>query len=115
MELWFNPRCVSIGSMVHKDRVRIREIQDKIRCVLMEEWDPIGIHDAPEGATDEYDRYIGGIYGLIQRGSSASEISAHLRRLEVDEMGMVNAQGLPFLADGKRDEIATSLLKLFSK
>ena len=64
---------------------------------------------------NEYDRYIGGIYGLIQRDAPAGEISAHLRRLEIDEMGMVNAQGLPFLADGKRDEVASSLLKLFSK
>jgi hypothetical protein len=44
-----------------------------------------------------------------------SEISAHLRNLEIDEMGMVNAQGLPLLADEKRDEVASSLLKLFSK
>jgi hypothetical protein len=100
--------------MVHKDRFQIREIQDKIRSVLMDEWDPIGVQDCPEAA-DEYDRYIGGIYGLIQRGSSAGEISAHLRKMEVDEMGMVNAQGLPLLPDGKREEVAHSLLKLFPK
>lgn len=103
-----------MGSMIRKDRFQIREIQDKIRYVLVDEWDPIGVTDLPDAA-DEYDRYIGGIYGLIQRGAPASEISAHLRRLEIDEMGMVDAQGLPLLADQKRDEVASSILKLFSK
>jgi len=37
-----------------KDRFRIREIQNKIRRVLMNEWDPISINDLPEAA-DEYD------------------------------------------------------------
>jgi len=97
-----------------RDRFRIQEIQDKIRRVLMDEWDPIGIGDLHESA-DEYDRYIGGVYGLIQRGASVGEISAHLRRLEIEEMGAVNAVGLPLLVDGKRNEVASSLHKLFSK
>jgi hypothetical protein len=80
----------------------------------MDEWDPIGVSDVPEAA-DEYDRYIGGIYGLIQRDAPKREISAYLRRLEIDEMGMVNAQGLPLLSDRKRDEVSSSLRRLFSK
>lgn len=28
--------------------------------------------------------------GLVQRRATADEISAHLRKLEIDEMGMVN-------------------------
>ncbi|HTR36392.1 MAG TPA: hypothetical protein VMH80_10845 [Bryobacteraceae bacterium] len=96
------------------DRFRIRDIQDRIRRVLMREWDPIGVDGVAEAA-DEYDSYIGGIYGLISRGASAVEISAHLRKLEIDEMGMVDAQGLPFLANERRDAVASSLLKLFSE
>ncbi len=104
-----------MGSMADRDRFRIREIQEfKIRRVLMDEWDPIGVHDVPEAA-DEYDRYIGGIYGLIQRNVPEREISAYLRTLEIDEMGMVNAQGLPLLPDEKRDDVAASLRRLFLK
>jgi hypothetical protein len=73
-----------------RDRFRIREIQDKIRRVLMDEWYPIGINDYPDAA-DEYDSYIGGIYGLISRDAPAEQISAHLRSLEIDKMGVVNA------------------------
>jgi hypothetical protein len=101
-------------SMADKDRFRIQEIQTKIRRVLMDEWDPIGVNDVPEAA-DEYDRYIGGIYGLIQRNASERDISEHLRSLEIDEMGMVDAQGLPLLADQQRDGVASSLRRLFSK
>jgi len=101
-------------SMADKDRFRILEIQTKIRRVLMDEWDPIGVNDLPEAA-DEYDRYIGGIYGLIQRNASERDISAHLRSLEIDEMGMVDAQGSPLLAEQKRDGVASSLRRLFSK
>lgn len=100
--------------MRSKDRFYVRKIQDKVRRVLMDEWDPIGVDGFPDAA-DEYDRYIGGIYGLIQRGALVGEISAHLRRLEIDEMGMVNAQGLPLLADGKRDDVACLLRNLFSE
>src|SRR5687768_6066994 len=71
--------------MADRHRVRIEDLQDKIRRVLMDEWDPIGVKDIPEAA-DEYDCYIGEIYGLIQRGASAGEISEHLRRLEIRNM-----------------------------
>ena len=80
----------------------------------MDEWDPIGVNNLPEAA-DEYDRYIGGIYGLIQRNASEHEIWAHLRRMEIDEMGMVDAQGLPLLADESRNRVVSSLRRLFSK
>jgi len=107
-----------MGSVADKDRFRSQEIESKIRRVLMDEWDPvgvnIGVNDCPEAA-DEYDRYIGGIYGLIQRGAANREISAHLLRLEIDEMGMVDTQGLPLMADEKRDSVAASLRSLFPK
>ncbi len=100
--------------MADRDRFRIEEIQTKIRRVHMDEWDPIGVNNVPEAA-DEYDRYIGGIYGLIQRNASERLISEHLRSLEIDEMGMVDVQGLPLLADEKRNGVASLLLRLFSK
>jgi hypothetical protein len=97
-----------LGKMADRDRFRAQEIQDKIRRVLMDEWDPIGINDVPEAA-DEYDRYLGGIYGLIQRDAPEHQISEHLRGLETDEMGMVDAPGLPLFPTEKRDQVAYSL------
>jgi len=89
------------------DRSEVREIEDKIRRVLMLKWDPIGVSDFA-GPTDEYDRYIGGIYGLIQRGASRDDIVSHLRTLEVERMGCT-------VGDANRYEVADSLIQLFSK
>ena len=89
------------------DRFEIREIENKIRRVLMSEWDPIGVSDCPD-ANDEYDSYIGGIYGLIQRCASRDEIVSHLRNLEVEQMECS-------VGDTKRYVVADSLLQLFSK
>lgn len=80
----------------------------------MDEWDPIGINDSPEAA-DEYDCYIGAIYGLIQRDASERDISAHLRRLEIENMGIVDADGLPRRTDDSRDAVAASLRRLVFK
>jgi len=68
------------------DRFEVQEIENKIRRVLISEWDPIGVSDFPDAA-DEYDSYIGGIYGLIRRCASRDEIVSHLRNLEVEQMG----------------------------
>jgi hypothetical protein len=64
---------------------RAVEIQDVIRQVLFEDWDPIGINDcAPR---DEYDAYIGGIYRLLVSGGTEDELCEHLRQLETTQMG----------------------------
>jgi hypothetical protein len=63
------------------------EIQEKIRPVLMEEWDPIGVDDVPEAA-DEYDGYIGGIYALLRDGASDERIAEHLSEIETKTMGL---------------------------
>jgi hypothetical protein len=63
------------------------EIHEKIRPVLMEEWDPIGVHDVPEAA-DEYDGYIGGIYSLLRDGASDERIAQHLSEIETKTMGL---------------------------
>ena len=46
-----------------------REIRVKIRHILMDVWDPIGVKDEPMAA-DEYDRYIGDIFELLKRSAS---------------------------------------------
>jgi hypothetical protein len=63
------------------------EIQAKIRPVLMDDWDPIGVNDVPEAA-DEYDGYIGGIYVLLRDSASDERIVQHLREIETKTMGL---------------------------
>ena len=64
---------------------RAREIQEAIRQVLLRDWDPIGVRDAPE-AQDEYDGYVGGVYRLLVSGATSSEIAEHLLQIERDSM-----------------------------
>jgi len=59
-------------------------VQQKIREVLFNEWDPIGVNDyAP---SDEYDAYIGGIYRLLASGTDSEILATHLRKLEIEQM-----------------------------
>jgi hypothetical protein len=73
------------------DKERSQRIHRDIRTVLMTQWDPIGVKDEPMAA-DEYDMYIGGIYGLLTRSASASAISDHLREIEIKRMGYSEEQ-----------------------
>lgn len=91
-----------------------RQIRAEIRRVLMDEWDPIGVKDTPEAA-DEYDLYLGDIYGLVTQGASPSKLSAYLRWVEVERMEMVDALGAPLLADSVRDSVAASLSALSAR
>jgi hypothetical protein len=93
------------------DKERSRDIRRHIRRVLMAEWDPIGVSDIPEAA-DEYDSYIGGVYELLERGSSQTSIYAYLRSIEVDRMELVDASRQPLLPESKRNAVASSLKEL---
>ena len=86
------------------DRKSIQEITQRIREILMRDWDPIGVPDLP---ADEYDTYIGGIYGLIVRGSTVDEIERHLRAIEVERI----ERPIP---DSQRIKVANSLKDLAS-
>jgi hypothetical protein len=66
---------------------RAAEIRERIRQVLLREWDPIGVGDIPE-AQDEYDSYVGGIYRLLASGASEYQIIDRLYNLETVSMGL---------------------------
>jgi hypothetical protein len=66
---------------------RASEIQESIRLVLLHDWDPIGVKDAPE-AQDEYDSYVGRVYRWLASGASETEIAGRLREIESDDMGL---------------------------
>lgn len=87
--------------MVDKDR--IRKIKGLIREILMNGWDPIGVAEA----ADEYDIYIGDIYALIARGTSAQEINSHLRAIEVERIELT-------IPDAQRALVSKSLEKVNS-
>lgn len=70
------------------NKAEARRIQTEIRDVLIDIWDPIGVKDfAPR---DEYDSYIGKIYGLLRGGATDQQIAAELLGIEI-ELGL----GLP--------------------
>ena len=96
------------------DKEESRNIRAEIRSILMSEWDPIGVKDTPEAA-DEYDLYLGDVYRLVVQGASPSKIAAYLRYVEVERMELVDAHGMPLLADAVRDSVAVSLKGLRSK
>jgi hypothetical protein len=77
---------------------RAKEIQERIRQVLLHEWDPIGVSDIP-AAHDEYDSYVGGIYRLLASGASEYQIIERLHNLETVSMGLNgNREGLKDVA-----------------
>jgi hypothetical protein len=59
----------------------------QIRQVLINDWDPIGIHNEPN-ALDEYDGYISEIYRRLVDGESVAELQAYLFSVVSDRMGM---------------------------
>lgn len=73
------------------DKERGRRIRTEIRDVLMRDWDPIGVKDEPMAA-DEYDMYLGEIYGLLVDGVSETSIASHLRNIEIKRMGFADFQ-----------------------
>ena len=96
------------------DKEQSREIRRQIRRVLMAQWDPIGVNGIPEAA-DEYDIYIGDIYGLVIGNAGLSKIVEYLRWVEVVRMELVDKHLDPFLAESVRSSAATSLMALRPK
>jgi hypothetical protein len=88
-----------------------RKLRNEIRRILMSNWDPIGVSDVPEPA-DEYDRYIGGIFDLLNRGASGREITRYLLWVETDRMGLTDLSGDPLLPAEIRAAAVTELQRL---
>jgi hypothetical protein len=71
-----------------RNKYQSRENRDRVRQVLMEHWDPIGVRNVPE-ACDEYDRYVGEIYVMLMddRASEAT-INTYLLATATEYMGL---------------------------
>ena len=61
------------------------QLWNKIRDVLIREWDPIGVGDE---SADEYDSYIPGVAQLLAGGCDKIELERHLRQIEKSSMGL---------------------------
>ncbi len=58
-----------------------------VREILFREWDPIGVNDHPL-CINEYDSYAPTICRMLRNGADEYKLTAHLRRLQDDSMGM---------------------------
>ncbi|MFZ0862491.1 MAG: hypothetical protein WCA27_33110 [Candidatus Sulfotelmatobacter sp.] len=67
------------------DKATSRQIRVQIRHVLLEVWDPIGIKDELN-AQDEYDGYVGEIFGLLSGGATDQQLTAWLLYFVNDRM-----------------------------
>jgi hypothetical protein len=71
-----------------RNKYQSRENRAKVRQVLMETWDPIGVRDVPQ-AQDEYDAYVGKVYVmLIDERVSPRAIAAYLYDIATNYMGL---------------------------
>ncbi len=70
---------------------RARVLQNKIKMVLLNEWDPIGVRDIPE-ANDEYDAYVANIYKMLISHKSIHEICDYLWEVETKYMGLIGSK-----------------------
>ena len=73
------------GAKLRPQRWQVVTIQDSIRRVLIDEWDPIGVRGVPE-AVGEYDSYIGHIYQILKGSRSADDLADYLDRIEREEI-----------------------------
>jgi hypothetical protein len=60
---------------------------ERIRQILLRDWDPIGVGHLRE-CQDEYDSYVGGVQSLLMSGASPEQVAKHLALLESGPMGL---------------------------
>ena len=96
------------------EKEKSRAFRSAIRNVLMSQWDPIGVSDCPE-AYDEYDGYIGGVYDLLKSEAKDETIAEYLRGIEVERMGLTDAQRNPLVPNEHRIEAVSALQRLKTK
>jgi hypothetical protein len=69
------------------DMTATNELQNKIRSLLLQEWDPIGVRGVP-AASDEYDSYVPPLVKMVMSKKSLGELAEYLLKVEKTEMGL---------------------------
>ena len=71
-----------------RNKFQSRENRARVRAILMENWDPIGVAGVPEAA-DEYDAYADRAYVmLMDERANAGAIAAYLLDIATKHMGL---------------------------
>ena len=66
----------------------------RIREVLLRDWDPMGLADAP-GTPDDYDAVARELHALVtDRSATVERIAAYLRWIEREQMGLQRRPGM---------------------
>jgi hypothetical protein len=77
-----------------RNKYQSRENRERIRLVLMQHWDPIGISDIPD-CHDEYDNYFGKVYVMLMDDrASRDDIEQYLYETATGYMGLPPYDGL---------------------
>lgn len=66
---------------------RARRYHERIRAILLHDWDPIGVAQIAE-AQDEYDSYVSEIHGMLIRREPRQKLIDHLWWIESSAMGL---------------------------
>jgi hypothetical protein len=98
-----------VAVMAHgRNKYQSRENRARVRRILLQDWDPIGIRDAPE-ASDEYDRYADRAYVMLMDERATVEvIAAYLYEIAAEHMGFGRH---PRIAEHSRS-VAETLVRL---
>ena len=70
-----------------KKRTRRFKFDERIRQILLSDWDPIRVGHLRE-CQDEYDAYVGGVQSLLMAGAAPEKVAKHLALLESGPMGL---------------------------
>lgn len=70
-----------------KRRKRRFRFDERVRQILLHDWDPIRVGDRRE-CQDEYDSYVGGVQSLLMSGVSPEKVARHLALIEGQWMGL---------------------------
>jgi hypothetical protein len=79
--------------MMREKVKQAQSLQQKIKQVLLKEWDPIGVQAIPE-AQDEYDGYVPTIYSMLITRKPINEVFEYLLWLETQHMGLTTDRQL---------------------
>ncbi len=60
----------------------------RIRTILMQEWDPIGVYEEDSESDDEYDSYVPNIFRLALEDRDATRIAKSLTQIAQVSMGL---------------------------
>ncbi len=71
------------------DLARIKHDLERIKRLLWEEWDPIGVNNMDEAwPDDEYDSYAPQVLKMARLGVSVETNAAYLKEVEGERMGL---------------------------